>query len=139
MDLVDDVSGAFLRRLSTTGTPSVGTQQGVRVEPFTLPPEYEAQHLLRLYFTTVNLMVPCIHEESFRATYRKARSDSPQAVPRSWLGILNMLFAIATNVLTPTSPTRERATRSDMYFERAVELVRPDMLRRFSLEMGTSR
>ena len=107
------------------------------VDPFALPPHNEAEHLLRLYYITVNLMVPCIHEESFRAAYRRVRTDGPRAARRPWLGILNMMFAIATNVLTPTSPPQERATRSDMYFERAVELVRPDMLRRFSLEMGT--
>ena len=108
------------------------------MEPFSLPPESEAEHLLRLYFTTVNLMLPCIHEDSFRATYRKAQRDGLRAVRRPWLGVLNVAFAIATNVLTPTSPPLERATRSSMYFDRAVELVRPDMLGRLSLELGMS-
>ena len=132
---VSDVSSAFLRR--PTAADHAGTRtEGRAVEAFALPPPNEADHLLRVYFTTVNLMVPCVHEVSFREQYRKARVHGPRAVRKSWLGILNIVFAVATNVLTPTSPPIERATRSDMYFERAMELARPDMLRRFSLELG---
>lgn len=135
---VDDLScSSFLRRpISNTDNLFEEGVQRNAVQPFALPAQNEAEHLLRLYFTTVNLMVPCIHEESFRATHRMVRSHGPNAVRRPWLGILNMIFAIATNVLTPTSPLLERATQSKMYFERAVELMRPDMLRRLSLDMG---
>lgn len=108
------------------------------MDPFALPPQHEAESLLQLYFSTVNLMLPCIHEESFRATYRRARNDGPRTVRRSWLGVINMVFALATNITTPTSPPLERATRSDMYFERAQELVRPEILGRLSLELGMS-
>lgn len=132
---VDDVCSAFLRRPIHADDP--GTREERKpVEPFALPPPNEADHLLRVYFATVNLMVPCIHEESFRAQYKRARSHGPRMVPIPWLGILNIVCALATNVLTPTSPSIERATRSDMYFERAMELARPDMLRRFSQELG---
>ncbi len=106
------------------------------MEPFALPTQHEAEELLQVFFSTVNLMLPGIHEDSFRATYKMARSDGVRAVRRSWLGVLNMSFALATNVLTPTSPPLERATRSDMYFERAVELARPEILGRLSLELG---
>lgn len=132
---VDDVCSAFLRRPINTDRPGTAEEREA-VEPFGLPPTNEADHLLRVYFSTVNLMIPCIHEESFRSQYRKARSYGPRAVRRPWLGILNIVFAVATNVLTPTSPPIERATRSGMYFERAMELARPDMLRRFSQELG---
>ncbi|KAK3896407.1 hypothetical protein C8A05DRAFT_20609, partial [Staphylotrichum tortipilum] len=127
-------NSAFLRRPAIT-EPIRGRQQRRPVEPFALPPQDEADDLLRQYFATVNLMVPCIHEDSFRAMYRRARSVGFRAVRRSWLGVLNMVFAIATNVQTPISPSLERATRSDMYFERAVELARPEILGRLSLEL----
>lgn len=136
VDLLDDVSGAFLRRPADADNRAPEGPQKATVEPFALPSPNEAEHLLRLYFITVNLMVPCIHEESFRAVYRRLRSDGPRAVRSPWLGILNMLFAIATNVSTPTSPPPERAARSNMYFERAVKLVQPGMWRAPSLEMG---
>lgn len=50
--------------------------------------------------------------------------------------MLNMVFALATNILTATSPPLERASRSGMYFERAVELMQQDMLGRISVEHG---
>ena len=130
-------NAAFLRRPANPNISREGRQKRV-VEPFALPTQREAEDLLQSYFTTVNLMLPCIHEESFRATYGRARSEGPRVVRRSWLGVLNMLFALATNVLTATSPPLERATRSDMYFERAVELARPEILGRLSLELGVS-
>ena len=111
-------------------------QQPRPVEPFALPSHSEAEELLRVYFTTVNLMVPFIHEDSFLAMYRKSRSDGARTMRKSWLGVLNMLLAVGTNVLTPTSPPLERTSRADMYFERAVELVKPQMLGRLSVELG---
>lgn len=111
-------------------------QQPRPMEPFALPSPSEAEELLRVYFTTVNLMVPFIHEDSFLEMYRKARSDGARTMRKSWLGVLNMLLAVGTNVLTPTSPPLERTSRADMYFERAVELVKPQMLGRLSVELG---
>ncbi|KAJ5549254.1 Zn(II)2Cys6 transcription factor [Penicillium frequentans] len=113
-----------------------GTQGRVRVDPFALPPQAEADALLHLFFTTVNLMIPCIHEGSFRDTAKKLQIDGIRRVRRSWLGTLNVMFALATNVMTATSPDIERASRAGMYFERAMELVKSDILGRISLEMG---
>lgn len=102
---------------------------------FTLPPKEEANSLLALYFNTVNLMVPCIDEDSFRKTYLQMQVDGLGSVRRSWLGILSVVFALAINVTAPTSPTAELATRSQTYFTQALELVRPEILGRLSLEM----
>lgn len=135
VELGDDGSDAFLRRPTNSDISRV-RDQSQTVEPFDLPPPGEAEQLWRLYFTTVNMMVPCVHEDSFRTTYKRARNDGPRTVTRSWLAMLNMVFALATNVLTATSPPRERASRSDMYFERAMELVRQDILGRISVEHG---
>lgn len=92
--------------------------------------------MLRLYFTTVNLMIPCVHEDSFRDTYAKMQRNGLESAGRTWLSILSVIFAIATNVAAAISPPNERATKSNMYFEQALELVKSDMLGRPSLEMG---
>ncbi|KAL4763647.1 putative C6 transcription factor [Aspergillus foveolatus] len=102
---------------------------------FTLPPQREGDALLRLYFTTVNLMIPCVHEDSFRDTYAKMQRNGLGSTGRPWLSILSVIFAIATNVAAAISPTNERATKSNMYFEQALELVKWDMLGRPSLEI----
>ncbi|KAJ5418682.1 uncharacterized protein N7487_002232 [Penicillium crustosum] len=130
----DNHFDAFLRR--PPGISSLPETKGrVRVDPFALPPQMEANALLHLFFTTINLMIPCIHEDSFRDMYNKMQVSGTRNVRRSWLGSLNVVFALATNVMTATSPDIERATRSSMYFERAMELVKSDMLGRLSLEM----
>ncbi|OQD92814.1 hypothetical protein PENSOL_c037G07255 [Penicillium solitum] len=111
----DNRFDAFLRRPS--GISSLPETKGrIRVDPFALPPQMEANALLHLFFTTVNLMLPCIHEDSFRDMYKKLQVGGTRSVRRSWLGSLNVVFALATNVMTATSPNIERATRSMQLF-----------------------
>ncbi|KAJ5432090.1 uncharacterized protein N7458_011246 [Penicillium daleae] len=142
---------AFLRFIHAVGYPAnpadnsplssmdvsteVGQSNDDRFDAFLRRPSVEADALLHLFFTTVNLMIPCIYEGSFRDTYRTLQIDGTRSVRRSWLGTLNVVFALATNVMTATSPNIERATRASMYFERAMELVKSDILGRLSLEM----
>ncbi len=135
VDPTGESSSAFLRRPANSDQSREGGQRRI-VEPFALPTQREAEELLQVYFSTVNLMLPCIHEASFRTIYKTARSDGLRAVRRSWLGVFNMMLALATNVITATSPPLERATWADTYFERAVELAKPDILGRLSLELG---
>lgn len=130
----NDSDARFTRPPITTPL-SEGRQQA-HEDPLKLPSAEEAERLLRFYFTTVNLMIPCIHEGSFRETYSRMQSHGLSSVSRSWLGILNVILAIATNVLSPTSPTCERAAKSNIYFEQALHLTRPSVFGRISLEIG---
>ncbi|KAH1594733.1 hypothetical protein KXX34_001853 [Aspergillus fumigatus] len=129
----NDSDARFTRPPITTPL-SEGRQQA-HEDPLKLPSAEEAERLLRFYFTTVNLMIPCIHEGSFRETYSRMQSHGLSSVSRSWLGILNVILAIATNVLSPTSPTCERAAKSNIYFEQALHLTRPSVFGRISLEI----
>ena len=130
------VDDTFLLRPRPHEAPVGGSPERVRgVEPYTLPPPAETERLLRLYFSTINLMIPCIHEESLRAMWAKARSQGCRAVPRPWLGVICIMLALATNVLTPTSPSAERAIQADLYFQRAMELAKPDILGHPSVEL----
>lgn len=115
---------------------SGNTSRRIPIDPFALPPKDAADDLLHLYFNTVNLMIPCIHEGSFRQTLFRMRTEGPENIRRSWLGVLNMVFAITTNVMTPTSPTQDRVQQSNKFYERAMELVSPGILGRPSVEMG---
>ncbi|KAF5855754.1 hypothetical protein ETB97_008472 [Aspergillus alliaceus] len=130
----DDDFDGFLQRPPDESPSSLSADRGV-VERFSFPPPAEADGLLQIYFTTVNLMMPCIHEASFLGTYRKMRNNELPDIRRSWLGVLNIIFAIATNLTTATTPTSERATRSRMYFERAMEVTKSDIVGRVSLEL----
>ncbi|KAL4751356.1 hypothetical protein BDW72DRAFT_212812 [Aspergillus terricola var. indicus] len=124
----------FEERRAVFTSPRRSRQPSTR-RLFTIPPQREADALLRLYFTTVNLMIPCVHEDSCRDMYVKMQRNGLGSIGRPWLGILNVIFAIATNVAAAISPTNERATKSNMYFEQALELVKSDMLGRPSVEM----
>jgi hypothetical protein len=106
------------------------------LDPFAVPPNDAAEEMLHLYFNTVNLMIPCVHEGSFRQTLTRLKIEGPEKIRRSWLGVLNMIFAITTNVMTPTSPTQDRAQQSNTFYERAMDLVSPGILGRPSVEMG---
>jgi hypothetical protein len=108
---------------------------GNPVDPYILPPREDAELRFRMYFSTINLMIPCIHEESFRGMWARARVDGCRAVSRPWLGVINIVMALATNASAPTSPSAERATQADLYFQRAMELVKPDILGHPSVEL----
>ena len=129
------VDETFLRRRRRKASIGGSPARVRSVEPYTLPPPAEAERLLRLYFSTINLMIPCIHEGSFRAIWAKACSEGCRAVPRPWLGVICMVLALATNVMTPTSPSVERATLANLYFQRAMELVKPEILGHPSIEL----
>lgn len=136
---------AFLRtappsRSGGDGTSRAHAAESAGPEPrntFALPPRHDADALLELYFSTVNLMIPFIHEESFRVIYRRVVREGTGVAHKTWLAILNMLFALATNVSTPTSPPRERAEQSNIFFERAIALSKAEFLGRPSLELSS--
>ncbi|KAK4175182.1 fungal-specific transcription factor domain-containing protein [Triangularia setosa] len=126
-------SGTFVSSRPTM--KGINTSQKRPVDVYDLPADDQAEQLLHLYFNTVNLMLPCIHEDRFRAMWSIAKSDGPDKLTRPWLGIINMVFALAANVVGVKSPPQDRAALSDMCFQRALELVKPYMLGNPSLEL----
>jgi hypothetical protein len=106
-----------------------------------LPPHAETVELIRAYFSNTGLLFPFIHEENFLATYEEMRSQNFRAkLPRTWLGLLNMILAMAvcTSGWADDAP-KYRAEESDVYYRRARELCKTQMLRGTTLETGTDR
>ena len=101
---------------------------------FALPTD--AEMLIQEYFATVGLLLPCVHEDSFLALYKQARRTKYKGVRKSWLGLLNMIFALASNTMTATSPMQGVARMSETYYQRALGLATPDLLANTSLEIG---
>ncbi|EMD93153.1 hypothetical protein COCC4DRAFT_75864 [Bipolaris maydis ATCC 48331] len=98
---------------------SVGT------EPFILPPQQDTLHLIELYFRSTGTLFPYIDKEGFLQTYRQLVSTNIVSVRRSWLGLLNVVLAMATNANTDYDATlsaQERTYRSNIYFRRASDL-----------------
>ncbi|KAH8838744.1 hypothetical protein MCOR27_011348 [Pyricularia oryzae] len=90
---------------------------------YDLPPPGETLDLIQSYFATTGLLFPYIHEESFLDTYHEVAASRFRKVRRSWLGLLNMVLAMATSVtLGNTLDAPSRRLKSDVFFSRALAL-----------------
>ena len=65
------------------------------------------------------------------------KKNNFKKVRRTWLGLMNMIMAIAigTKVVVGVS-AEDRARESDIYYKRAVGLCEKQILRGTSLEIG---
>ena len=105
---------------------------------FALPTEERTWSLIQIYFEKTGQLLPFIHEASFCETYFRMREDNFRRVRRTWLGLLNIILAIATSLNTEGDlPAERRIQESDVYFQRANGLCDRDSKRSASLEMGT--
>ena len=90
---------------------------------YALPPPHVAQELIRRYFSNTGQLFPYIHEQTFMQKYDQMKRDPSRGVRRTWLGLLNMVFAMATTVsLSPDDQVPsvvKRAAESDIYYRRA--------------------
>ncbi|KAG9250772.1 fungal-specific transcription factor domain-containing protein [Emericellopsis atlantica] len=88
-----------------------------------LPSTQEMDVMLDIYFDTAGVVFPFIHEESFRKTYNECNASGWTRVRRTWLGTLNMIFAMASNFDRDSIPSaRQRQERSTIFYKRATEL-----------------
>lgn len=119
-----------------SGAVSIGT------EPFILPPQGETLHLIELYFSATGILFPYIDKESFLQTYQQLSLMDIVSVRRSWLGLLNVVLAMATTANTghdTTLSAQERASKSDVFFRRAWMLCDRQIRHGASLEIGMQR
>lgn len=114
-----------------------GTATTNRVNTFALPSEDRTWSLIRQYFYKTGQLLPFIHQPSFCETYFQMKADKFTKVRRTWLGLLNIVLAIATSLSTEGNmPAERRIQESDIYYQRANGLCDRDSKRNASLEMG---
>lgn len=102
-----------------------------------LPPDNETRDLLRCYFSNTGLLFPFIHEPTFFQEYDAMRSERFLRVRRTWLGLLNMVLAMASSTWADSKKSAGvRRREADVFYQRAYELCRRQMLRGASLETG---
>ncbi|KAJ3547069.1 hypothetical protein NM208_g1698 [Fusarium decemcellulare] len=101
-----------------------------------LPPDSEVQRLIRAYFSNTGLLYPYIYEKDFLDTYERLRAGAFRSnVRRTWLGLLNMILAMATcTSCWENSGSDYRFEQSDMYYRRARELCPAQIFRGTTLE-----
>ncbi|KAJ5279909.1 transcriptional regulatory protein GAL4 [Penicillium angulare] len=108
----------------------------VEINIFALPSEQRTWHLVQIYFEKTGQLLPFIHESSFCETYFRMKEDNFKRVRRTWLGLLNIILAIATSLHTEGDlPAGQRIQESDIHFQRANGLCDKDSKRNASLEM----
>lgn len=126
-------------------SPSIYRQNGSEhrqtIQTNVLPPDHETQRLLRCYFSNTGMLFPFIHEQSFFETYDRVRSDNfRKDVRRTWLGLLNMILAMAVCTASwADESASEQFQQSEIYFRRGQELCKSQILRGTTLEMGECR
>ncbi|KAL1970561.1 hypothetical protein VTN77DRAFT_4205 [Rasamsonia byssochlamydoides] len=104
---------------------------------FTLPPPSEMSELIQKYFSDTGLLFPYLHEPTFREAYAQLVRESFRKVRRTWLGLLNMVFAMATITASPGGVRADtRIERSDVFYQRALGLCGKEILRGTTLEVG---
>lgn len=105
--------------------------------PYTLPPEADLEAQLAAYFDNTGFLFPFIHPLSFLETYKSVKENKFTKVRRTWLGLLNIVLAMATSTDCRDEVSAiERTAASDVFYKRALTLCNTQMLRGTNLEIG---
>lgn len=107
------------------------------VNIYALPPEGYTWRLIKEYFQKTGQLLPFIHEESFCETYFQLKRTNFTMARRTWLGLLNMILAMATTLsVDGYASSQERIAESDVYYQRANGLCERESRTNISLELG---
>lgn len=110
------------------------------VNIYALPSEERTWDLIKEYFQKTGQLLPFVHEESFCATYFEMKRSNFTLARRTWLGLLNIIMAMAATLFieeVPVSVSAEkRIEESDIYYQRANSLCDKESRRNISLELG---
>ncbi|UKZ78344.1 hypothetical protein TrVFT333_006081 [Trichoderma virens FT-333] len=121
------MEGAMMS-ISRPASPIAGAQSldhslSAAVDVYSLPPEADMLHLIRLFFADTGMLFPYVHEGSLLQEFAAAKQNNFTSVRRSWLCLLNMVLAFATCVSArPDLPVERNAAESDVFFKRAQAL-----------------
>lgn len=90
-----------------------------------LPDLSEGTALIRQYFGTVGLMLPCFHEPQIMESFQRARLFGTNTISRTSLAILNVMFALGNAVASTSSPPYNSSDmgESNIYYRRAIALM----------------
>lgn len=81
------------------------------------------------------IALPYLHEETFRETYAQLKHDNA-ATRRTWLGVLNMVLAMATHTTVLQMGQAERQRQSEAFYRRANGLCAEHVMNGASVEIG---
>ncbi|GMF70106.1 unnamed protein product [Aspergillus oryzae] len=118
-----------------SGRTPTAVHAGLATDPL-LPSSEETLQLIRRYFYDTGLLFPYIHPPTFFETYHQFKNNAKK-VRRTWLGLLNIMLAMAKVTAVSThAPAETRITESTRYYRQALNLCRGEILRGTTLEVG---
>ncbi|PNP47973.1 hypothetical protein THARTR1_10392 [Trichoderma harzianum] len=135
------MEGAMMS-ISRPASPIAGAQSldhslSAAVDVYSLPPEADMLHLIRLFFADTGMLFPYVHEGSLLEEFAAAKQNNFTSIRRSWLCLLNMILAFATCVSArPDLPVERNAAESDVFFKRAQALSGKMAFRTANVEIG---
>lgn len=106
---------------------------------YSLPPANVCRGLIERYFSNTGLLFPYIHKESFNESYEKLEAGKFRQARRTWLGVLNMILAMASTTAVHENNikgAKQRMQESEVFYQRALGICQSQMLRGTSLETG---
>lgn len=102
-----------------------------------LPPTTHAIAMIENFFADTGMLFPFISKHSVMSQYQEAQATGFRAVRRSWLCLLNMIFAFATFTDTSNTPSLEKnISESLVFFHRAQDLLAESRFRLADLDLG---
>ena len=101
-----------------------------QIDPYALPPFNILLARVQHYFQWTVVLYSFIHRETFLEMLYRVR-DSTINVRRSWLGILNIMLALAQNI-----PVSDDVEAGEVYYHRAQLLCDQKTLDNVNLEVG---
>lgn len=127
--------GGFMS-VSRPSSPSRQSKPEKQINLYALPPESQTLSIIKRYFSDTGFLYPFLHEESFIQTYMQMRGKHPSGVRKSWLGLLNMVLALATSTAVNDGLKAEaRIAESNIFYQRAMGLCLNQIMRGASLEI----
>lgn len=108
-------------------------------DKFATPSDALATELIRHYFSDAGSysLFPFLHQQSFMENYAHMKKYGTRSMRRTWLGLFNMVLAVATNMIDRDEASSPgRLNEAQTYYQRAVSLCDTSALNGASLELG---
>lgn len=101
-----------------------------------LPSPTDMETMINRYFNTMGLLFSFLHEATFRETFSAFKASGFNKVRQTWLGELNLIFAIASNINRKAGKTSKDCFQESLvYYRRAMSLCGASCLRTVSLDI----
>jgi hypothetical protein len=99
------------------------TPGNIDIDPYAVPPEMLTEKLIQRYFSDAGMLFPYIHQATFLENYKHMRKCGSKQTQLSFLGLFNMLLAVATNMTEDSELDRHRrAVDAQIFYQRGVGL-----------------